>query len=62
MIGLEAMVNIAVVTGLIPTKGLPLPLISYGGTSMVINLVACALLFQASKHGERFTLESALGR
>ena len=62
MIGLEAMVNIAVVTGLIPTKGLPLPFISYGGTSMVMNLVACALLFQASKHGERFTLGSALGR
>lgn len=62
MIGLEAMINIAVVTGLIPTKGLPLPLVSYGGTSMVMNLVACALLFQASKHGDRFALESALGR
>lgn len=62
MIGLEAMVNMAVVTGLLPTKGLPLPLISYGGSSMVMNLVACALIFQASRHGERFTAESALGR
>ncbi len=62
MIGMEAMVNVAVVTGLLPTKGLPLPLISYGGSSMVMNLVACALIFQASKHGERFKLESALGR
>ena len=62
MIGMEAMVNIAVVTGMLPTKGLPLPLISYGGTSMVMNLVACALIFQASKHAERFQLHSALGR
>ncbi len=52
MMGLEAMVNIAVVTGLMPTKGLPLPFISYGGTSMVVNLIACALVFQASRHAE----------
>jgi cell division protein FtsW len=62
MIGFEAMVNIAVATGLLPTKGLPLPLVSYGGTSMIINLVACALIFRASKYGERFTPESTLGR
>ncbi len=62
MIGLEAMLNIAVVTGMLPTKGLPLPLISYGGSSMVMNLVACALMFQASRYGERFRGESALGR
>ena len=62
MIGFEAMINIAVVTGVLPTKGLPLPLISYGGSSMVINLVACALLLQASRHGERLTSEGALGR
>ncbi len=52
MLGLEAMINIAVVTGLLPTKGLPLPLISYGGTSMVMNIIACALIFQAHRHGE----------
>jgi cell division protein FtsW len=62
MLGLEAMVNIAVVTGLLPTKGLPLPFISYGGTSMVTNLIACAAMFHASRHGERFSLEGALGR
>lgn len=49
MIGLEAMVNIAVVTGMLPTKGLPLPFISYGGSSMVMNLVACALILKASR-------------
>ena len=52
MLGLEAAINVGVVTGMLPTKGLPLPFISYGGTSMVMNLVACALLFQASRHGE----------
>ena len=62
MIGLEAAINIGVVTGLLPTKGLPLPFISYGGTSMVMNLVACALIFQASRYGERFHLQGALGR
>ncbi len=53
MICMEAMVNIAVVTGMLPTKGLPLPLVSYGGTSMVMNLVACAFIFHASRHGQR---------
>lgn len=62
MMGLEAMMNIAVVTGLMPTKGLPLPFISYGGSSMVMNLIACALIFQASRHGENAAVESALGR
>lgn len=63
MLGLEAMINIGVVTGLLPTKGLPLPFISYGGTSMVMNLIACALIFHASRHGEQFNpTESALGR
>lgn len=50
MIGLEGIINIAVVTGMMPTKGLPLPMISYGGTSMIINLIACALIVQASRH------------
>ena len=61
MIGFEAMVNIAVVTGMLPTKGLPLPLISYGGSSMLINLLACALIVHASRHGE-LPLERVAGR
>jgi cell division protein FtsW len=62
LVGLEAIVNIAVVTGLIPTKGLPLPLVSYGGTSMMMNLVACALIVQASRYGEHPLPQSALGQ
>ncbi len=62
MIGLEGIINLAVVTGLLPTKGLPLPLISYGGTSMVVNLVACALIMQASRQAERYSGEYSLSR
>ena len=43
-IALKAIVNIAVSTGAIPTKGLPLPFVSYGGTALVINMVSVAIL------------------
>ena len=62
LLGMEAIVNMAVVTGLLPTKGLPLPLISYGGTSMIMNLIACALIVYASRHGERLFPQCAVGR
>jgi cell division protein FtsW len=48
LLSLEAIVHMAVVTGMIPTKGLPLPLVSYGGSSMVINVMACSLIIWAS--------------
>ena len=44
MIGLEAFINIGVNTGLLPTKGLALPLVSYGRSSTVVTLVALGLL------------------
>ncbi len=49
LIAFEAIVHMAVDIGLLPTKGLPLPLVSYGGTAMVGNLLACALIVQASR-------------
>ena len=44
--GIQAFINIGVCVGLLPTKGLTLPLVSYGGSSIVMNLVAVALLLR----------------
>ncbi|HVJ65487.1 MAG TPA: putative lipid II flippase FtsW [Bdellovibrionota bacterium] len=44
MIGLQAFLNFAVVLGLAPTKGLPMPFISYGGSSLVVAFWACGLI------------------
>ena len=44
VIVLQALVNMLVATGLIPTKGLPLPFVSFGGTSLVMNLAAVGFL------------------
>ena len=48
MLGLQASINVAVAMGLLPTKGLTLPFVSYGGTSMVINAVAVGILMNIS--------------
>lgn len=44
--GVQAFINVGVCLGLLPTKGLTLPLISYGGTGIIMNLVAVALLLR----------------
>jgi cell division protein FtsW len=44
LIGLQAIVNMAVAMGALPTKGLPLPFLSLGGTSMIVNLAALGIL------------------
>ncbi len=49
MIALQAIFNFAVVTGMLPTKGLPLPFISYGGSSLIINMTAVGLLLNISR-------------
>lgn len=48
LIGFQAAINMGVVTGLMPTKGLPLPFISFGGTALVLNMVAVGLLLSIS--------------
>lgn len=48
LLGLEAFVNIGVVTGIFPTKGLALPFISYGGSSLIISLFAVGILLNIS--------------
>lgn len=49
MIGLQALINMGVVTGLLPTKGLPLPFVSYGGSNLVICLTGVGMLLALSK-------------
>jgi cell division protein FtsW len=44
LLALEMLVNVGVATGAIPTKGLPLPFISYGGSSLIVNLASIAVL------------------
>lgn len=50
VMGVQAIINIAVVTGSMPVTGVPLPLISYGGTSLVINLAALGIVLNISRH------------
>ena len=50
MIGFQAFFNISVVLGLAPTKGIPLPFVSAGGSSLLINLVGMAMLLNVSQH------------
>lgn len=47
MMGAQAFINIGVNMGVLPTKGLTLPLMSYGGSSILITCVCCALLLRA---------------
>lgn len=52
LIAFSAVVNIGVSIGSLPTKGLPLPFISYGGSSLIFHLVAIGLLLNISKTEE----------
>jgi len=53
MIAVQALMNISVVLSLMPTKGLPLPFVSFGGSSMLINLVGMGILLNVSQHASR---------
>lgn len=49
LIGIQALINACVVTGLLPTKGLTLPFVSYGGSSLVMSLVGVGILLNISR-------------
>ena len=53
LICLQAYFNVAMSVGLIPTKGLPLPFFSYGGSSLLVTLAAMGVLLNVSRQGER---------
>lgn len=50
LIGLQALINIGVVTSALPNKGLPLPFISYGGSNLLIMLTCVGLLLSIARH------------
>jgi cell division protein FtsW len=50
MVAVQAFFNISVVLGLLPTKGIPLPFVSAGGSSLLINLVGMGILLNVSQH------------
>jgi len=52
MVVLQAFVNISVVLGMMPTKGIPLPLVSYGGSSLFVTLACVGVLLNITKQAE----------
>lgn len=52
MVSLKAIINIGVSCGVFPTKGLPLPFISYGGSSLIFDMVSLGILINIARCGE----------
>lgn len=50
MIGIQALINVAVITNTIPTTGMPLPFISYGGSSLLFTMTAMGILLNISRY------------
>lgn len=53
VIAIQAIINIAVVTGAMPVTGVPLPFISYGGSAIMFNLAAMGILLNISRQSEK---------
>lgn len=62
LIGLQGAVNLCVVTGLLPTKGLTLPFVSFGGSSMIMALFAVGVLLNISRNAPDDWEEDRLNR
>jgi cell division protein FtsW len=50
LLATQTLVNLGVVTGLLPTKGLPLPFISFGGSALLMTMLATGMLLNVSQH------------
>ncbi len=58
LVSLQAAINVGVVTGRLPTKGLPLPFISFGGTSLMATLFMTGVLLNVDRQGVRARLRA----
>ena len=52
MVALQVLLNIAIVTGWLPVTGMPVPFLSYGGTSLVVFMVMMGILLNISRNIE----------
>ncbi len=59
MFGVQALVNLAVALAILPTKGLTLPFISFGGSSLLVNAAAAGILLNISRQGPLSSEETA---
>jgi cell division protein FtsW len=50
MLVIQAFFNMSVVLGMVPTKGIPLPMISFGGSSLLVTLTSLGILLNVSEH------------
>ena len=57
MIAIQALINFSVVTGMIPTKGLPLPFMSYGGSALLVNMAVIGILLRISRGDDDMAAE-----
>ncbi len=61
LIGFECVINIGVTLGALPTKGLSLPFISYGGSALIGNMMVTGLILNIARHTMRETQQEAQG-
>ena len=59
LFGVQALFNIGVVLGIVPNKGITLPLVSYGGSSLVITMFLVGLLLNVGRRPERHAKRAA---